>query len=539
MIVATLGACSGDAGEDVSESSIGLPAGSDAVDQAAPTTSTAATVPAASTTVPPSSLQPSTSAPATTGPERTTPVFEPAPCPVDPQPELDVECGFVRVPLHRADPSAGEVRLAVARVRSPSPEGALDPIVWLSGGPGRAALEQLARPADAGGVSTNPLHASHDLVFIDQRGSGSSTPVLDCPGYEETYQTLLSAARPFAEELSVINEFRQMCREELLSQGGDLTAYDTTAIASDFDDVRRALGIERWGLHATSYGTLIAQELLRTRPDGVNALLLDSVVPVDKTQLNRLMAGYDRALEALFTSCETSDECAERYPELRSRFAELIADYQRNPMPISVETGDGDRRELLITGADLYSGIAAGAGSTELVGSIPLFIELAEQRSPVVEQVFGDITVGLFDLPEAMTDAVNCRDRFNDITRADLIKLVEQRPELSLLALEGSWSSCETWDAGSVPPSFNRLVESSIPTLVLAGSHDSETPPSDGVLVAGNLENATFVELEATGHVVFGSSPCANQLVTSFFADPTAPLDLTCVDQMPPINFTG
>jgi pimeloyl-ACP methyl ester carboxylesterase len=528
VMLGALGACSG---EDVAERPTGPSTSSAAVDETASTS----TVSSSDQVAVSSSVSRST-APTTSEPASSPPVFEPSPCPVEPQPELDVECGVVRVSLHRADPEAGEVSLAVARVRSSSPEGALDPIVWLSGGPGRAALEQLARPADEGGVGTNPLLAGHDLVFVDQRGSGASTPVLDCPGYSEAYLTVLGAARPFSEELSAIDDFRRSCRDELLAQGVDLTAYDTIAIASDFDDVRRALGIERWGLLATSYGTVVAQELMRSHPDGVSAAVLDSVVPVDKTQLDRLMGGYDRAIEALLTSCEMSDECDARYPELRSRFAALIADFQLNPMGISIAGDDGERR-LLITGADLYSGIAAGIGSTELVANIPLFIELAEQRSPVVAEAFGNISAGLSSLPEAMTDAVNCRDRFSAITRADLIALVEQRPELSLLGLEGSWASCETWDAGSVPGSFHRLVDSSIPALVLAGSHDSETPPSDGALVADHLEHATFVELEATGHVVFRSSQCADELVTSFFAAPTGPLDLTCADQMPPIDF--
>jgi len=133
---------------------------------------------------------------------------------------------------------------------------------------------------------------------------------------------------------------------------------------------------------------------------------------------------------------------------------------------------------------------------------------------------------------------VNCRDRFHDVTTNELAALGERRPETTTFLNTGSWAACETWNVGAVPASFHTLVESKIPTLVLAGTYDPQTPPSDSRTVAEHLGNATFVELDATSHVAYGANPCADNLVSSFFASPNEPPDTSCAAELPSVSFT-
>jgi pimeloyl-ACP methyl ester carboxylesterase len=72
---------------------------------------------------------------------------------------------------------------------------------------------------------------------------------------------------------------------------------------------------------------------------------------------------------------------------------------------------------------------------------------------------------------------------------------------------------------------------------VLAGSYDPVTPPAGSQRVAAHLAHATFVEFDGTGHGVFRTNPCADQLVTTFFNNPTAPLDTSCKTTIGPPNF--
>jgi pimeloyl-ACP methyl ester carboxylesterase len=532
-------ACSS-AGESDSSSPVNQSDVSDGDDRDA---TVATTDEAATVSEDPAGTEPSTSSSGgvttTSVPRDELPRFVPGPCPVDPAPDLNVECGTVRVPEDRTRPEKGEVELAVAYVRSQSPSGAASPVVWVTGGPGGRALDVLARSAEDGGVASDPLHESHDLVYVDQRGTGSTQPSLDCPNRVEAIWEALGSAQPFTDQLDMVRESLAECRSELLSRGVDLTAYDTVSVAADFDDVREALGLEVWGVYAVSYGTLVAQEMLRSHPDAVTAVVLDSVVPIDKTDLEWKVLGQDSALDALFTECETDVDCDARYPGIRTRFADTVAAYNAQPVEITITERDGTERPVAIAGGDLQSGIISALTSTAQLPNIPLFIELAEQRSPAVVQSAVDQTFAYVDrVAEGMRDAVNCRDRYDHVAAADLISLVEARPDQTAFALHGSWAGCEVWDVGSVDESFNDLVESDTPTLIIGGRFDPQTPPAEGERIAAGLTNSTFVELDATSHAAFKSNACADQLVRQFLSNPIEPVDLTCVTNTTPIRFT-
>lgn len=483
-------------------------------------------------------VEASTSTSTTATPPRSyEPIYEAGPCPVTPSPDILVECGTVTVPEDRTKPEGRLVELAVARVTSPATSGSDAPVVWLSGGPGGRSLRALAFPADAGGVSSNPLYAEHDLIFVDQRGTGHSVPQLDCPGYDDAVWSVLGMNSPFADELDVIHRSLAACRDDLERQGVDLSQYDTVANAADFADIRVALGIPTWSIRATSYGTLIAQEMMRSHPEGVSAVLLDSVLPVDKSRLDEQHVPVDAALDRLFTACEESTECSTAFPDLRNRWTAMLRSYDESPLIATVSDGAGELRDIVLTGGEIRSGIGSAMYSSDLLGSIPVFMNLAEQRAPQVQDAFANAQNQLFAGAEGMRDAVNCRDRLHDITVEQVAEAVEARPELAFGQLISSQANCQVWAVGAVDESFAELVRSNIPTLVLAGTYDPVTPPTDGARVAALLPNSTFVEFDATGHGVFRSNRCADRLVAQFFAAPTDPLDTTCVDDIGPLVF--
>jgi hypothetical protein len=90
---------------------------------------------------------------------------------------------------------------------------------------------------------------------------------------------------------------------------------------------------------------------------------------------------------------------------------------------------------------------------------------------------------------------------------------------------------CTVFGAGEAAPVEDELVQSAIPTLVLAGSYDPVTPPADGEALLAGLSAATFVELPHTGHGVMVDE-CAQQIATAFLADPAVAIDTSCVDDV-------
>lgn len=175
-------------------------------------------------------------------------VYERADCPFDS--DADVECGYLTVPENRTKADSPLIQLAVAILYAPDGSTEL-PIVFLEGGPGGSSLAEFsAEEWDF------PFTRNRDLIFIDQRGTGYSIPTLDCPELsDETYD--LSQENPEMD-----------CRERLVAEGVDLTAYNTTENAADIAALRSALDIEAWDLLGVSYGTRLALDVMRFHPEG-------------------------------------------------------------------------------------------------------------------------------------------------------------------------------------------------------------------------------------------------------------------------------
>jgi len=56
----------------------------------------------------------------------------------------DVECGYVNVPEEYSNPNGSTIRLAVAIIKSHSPDKAADPLFMAQGGPGGSTIETYA-----------------------------------------------------------------------------------------------------------------------------------------------------------------------------------------------------------------------------------------------------------------------------------------------------------------------------------------------------------------------------------------------------------
>ena len=200
-------------------------------------------------------------------PALSVPTATPAACPpgVPASAAARVDCGFINVPL-RYDVPSPEIRIAYARIRAARP-GAADATLLLGGGPGEKILRSLGPVSRPGGLG--PLLArTRDLILIDQRGVGRSTPALECP----------IGGVPRGETLAGL--FVQ-CAARLRAAGNDLSAYNTLNDVRDLDQVRQALGYPQLNLFGSSYGARLALEALRGEPPWIRSVVLSSAIPAE------------------------------------------------------------------------------------------------------------------------------------------------------------------------------------------------------------------------------------------------------------------
>ena len=204
-------------------------------------------------------------------------------CPGEPVPsELTVTC-------HQIEVEGASISVAV--LHAPDPTG--NPVLFLHGGPGGRAVADRYRWL----TPRSELLDTHDVVLVDQRGGGDSTPSMDCP----------EMRRPDAEEAALAGD--RACRDRLIKSGVDPSSASVERIAIDLVVVRQALGIDRWHLHGVSFGSRVALELMRRDEPAIVSVVLDSVVPPDADETADLPQGILAALQTLEGRCTGDGSC--------------------------------------------------------------------------------------------------------------------------------------------------------------------------------------------------------------------------------------
>src|SRR5260370_8589962 len=169
------------------------------------------------------------------------PLSQSGPCRFAPPAGVTVDCGRLTVAENRKGTTPaerGSLELAVAIFRAHTPTAMSVPLVYLAGGPGEGAIDDVVTLWSAFG----PLADQRDLVVIDQRGTGYSKPNLACSN------ALLGTASTTTNTPSFTG-----CRAELAPKVVSLSDFDIAPNAADVDELRRVLGYPASALFDISY----------------------------------------------------------------------------------------------------------------------------------------------------------------------------------------------------------------------------------------------------------------------------------------------
>src|SRR5688500_6144762 len=154
-----------------------------------------------------------------------------------------VQCAMVDVPENRATSGGRTISLRVVILPSRAPGGApKQALFYLVGGPGLPATTL----ADLIGGSHATTRATHDIVLIDQRGTGGSN-ALAC----ELYGTAGDVATYLGDQFRA--DSVRACAQRL-ARRADLTQYTRATAADDIEAVRAWLGVPLIDIDARAYG---------------------------------------------------------------------------------------------------------------------------------------------------------------------------------------------------------------------------------------------------------------------------------------------
>ncbi len=451
------------------------------------------------------------------------------------------DCGYVVVPEKGAFAGGRTVKLGYLRLRART-DTREPPLFMLPGGPGSSLivpmLFNLFQPDLLGRILDR-----RDVVVLDQRGTRHTVPHLDCPEFHALswrgYHQQLSAEARTALERRLL----ERCVEGLRRQGVDLAQYNSVALAADVNDARRALGYDQIFYYGASYGSQLGQHVMRDFPAMLKGVILDGT-----SALSRKSWVEDRAIDVEFslrqldTLCREEEKCRAAF-DVPALIEKGLSLFESGPIKASFVDPKAPARTypIEVSRDDFVSMVYVKLGYKIGVLSLPFFLEMLvkDGRGSMgqgLAQWRGEKLLTVRDAPggelaTAMYMAVVCSD---DPVRSPAEVIREGAGKLPLLFADTVAQElirmCETVKVPGLPDATDINVESDIPTLILSGRLDAQTPTFRSQEVAKTLRNAKLVVFPDGTHVQVGAiNTCAMKIIAQFLNNPQGEVATDCL----------
>jgi len=427
---------------------------------------------------------------------------------------MAAQCGTLEVPEDRSKPDGRKIDIFAAVLPANTVTPKDDPLVVLAGGPGQAA-STLAPFASR----LAELRRTRDVVLVDQRGTGRSSPLL-CEAFTPRESDVFDPdPLPRA----------KACVEELAGKGVDLAQYTTTAWIADLEAMREALGYRRWNLWGGSYGTRVAQEYLRMHGDRVRTMVLDGVAPPGMIISLDVWPTREAVLAKVLGACSASRTCAKAHPDAAGTLKTIEQSLAEGKETDVVDPRTGQAHRVRVTFDVVLAALQPLTYAPETAVLLPEMLSLAAQ---------GEFAPLFAANPNASTresEQTNAALHFSVTCAEDVPRITPELEKAALADLptrrlaQQTISVCGVWPRGTVPAGFATPVKSNVPTLIFSGGMDPVTPPAYGAEVAKEFPDSRHVVAPGYGHIV-SYHACGPRLIATFVDDAsTSRLAASCI----------
>jgi pimeloyl-ACP methyl ester carboxylesterase len=407
-------------------------------------------------------------------------------------PVLRGELGRFRVPENRTSATSRSIDLAFVRIPSMSKRPG-PPVLWLAGGPGHSGIEDLETPLL---MLLLELRKHSDVVVLDQRGTGLSTPRLDCPGAIVFRKDL-----PLDREVVVgaLEESARRCSGQWRERGVDLAGYNTRESAEDVEDLRRALGAPKLKILAGSYGTHLALAVLRAHGDTIERAALVGVVGPD--QLRRAPSDTDEQLAVIASLVRGDRALSKRMPDFLATVRQIRDRLAERPAVVEV-TGDEGAESVTVGRFDLAWFTRSLLSSRGSIARLPaLFAAMSE--GDFTELAATSLAWRMSPLPSASMFLMRCA---SGATAARVARIEAERGT-ALLGDAADLAEdrvCRAWGVPRLPDEFRQPVSSPVPTLFVTGTLDGDTPDRNTREILAGFPRAARLQIDGAAHSLLG-----------------------------------
>ena len=444
----------------------------------------------------------------------------------------EVQCGNIEVPFDYADPDQGSFVLFVKKRNATNSADRIGSMLVNPGGPGFGG-SSLAD--DAQYYFSQDLIDRFDIIAWDPRGTGESTPAINCVDTYDEYFGLDNPPETPEEKQALIDAsraFNDKCSE---NSGTILPYISTKASAEDMNSIRLALGEEKVSYFGFSYGSELGATWATMFPETVRAAVLDGAVDPNASSTQEGMnqaKGFEAQLATFLKECSEKVTCEfHNKGNAEAAFDQLVLDLDSAPLVVSADRTPVNQGVLFTAVAQaMYSdyywpqlGEAlhdAQRGNGK--GLLQLYDDYYQRKE---DGTYGNeleafLSISCLDDPGS-TSIEEVDSHINDFIAA--------APRLGGNFAYGY--SCALWPVPQAPK-VTITGKGAGPIVVVGTTGDPATPLDSTRKMASGLEQGILIVVDANQHTGYGANNCVVEAVDDYLINLKVPTnELTCKSQ--------
>ncbi|MFF3554139.1 alpha/beta hydrolase [Streptomyces tsukubensis] len=438
------------------------------------------------------------------------------------------ECARVTVPLDYSRPDGRTLTVAISRIKATDPEKRRGILQSNPGGPGGRGL---SLPAEIKAKMTPEVAAAYDVIGMDTRGLGESTPV-DCG---LTRGMWLHAPGPdragFDESVRLSRDDARKCWDKYPDV---LPHLSTRNIARDLDIVRSALGERKTSWFGQSYGTVLGAVYAQMFPRRIDRLVLDSAPgPADYhsfEMVRKMGPANEKALDDFARWAAPRDGeygLGATAAAVRARVEGLLRSAETEPIPVG-----GHRithQELPLV---LFSLVTDDTGNADFALAVRALLDAAAGKPVTVPPALKQFLDMISD-PRGTGRAADYAAQLA-VLCADAA--MPRDPEYYWQGVERARMSqpvfgpvtnvplpCAFWK--EKPREKPTEINNRVPALQIQATGDTRTTYESGLRMHRAMRGSKLVTVPARSHAVYLYYPndCVKRTVNDYLLDGTLP----------------
>ena len=428
-----------------------------------------------------------------------------------------VQKGHLKVPIDYKDPSKGTFALYVTRHKATDTASRIGSLLVNPGGPGFGGSD-FALYADQ--IYSKGLLARFDIVAWDPRGTGVSTPAIDCVSDYDRYFASTDITPDTDAERQRIVDLSKEFETDCATKNSTILQYiGTNNSARDMDAIRSALGEAKISYFGFSYGSELGATWATLFPSTVRAAVLDGASDPTADFLTsglQQSKGFEDALSNFLKKCSVDSKCAfNNNGNAESAFDALMLAIDAKPIPSESGRPDVTRGvALTAVGQAMYSQslwteleqALADAQQGKGAGLLALYDAYYQRQAD-----------GTYDNSLEAFQTISCMDRPERPTVAE-----EDANAAKYIAIAPRFapSTVGNYFCTFYPPTKDPEVtitgKGAGPILVVGTTGDPATPLSSSENMTKALEQGTLLVVEADQHTGYSVNDCSQKTVDNY-----------------------